>query len=354
MIAGAGLVYIREHMDEPHTEPADEAARLASESLAARNAGDLGRALEHAQACLELRTARLGEGHVDTAAAFGLVAAARRRRGELDAALAADLRALAIYEDILGHSHADTATAAGNLSATRRVRGEHDEALALARRALAGLLAGLGAACEPGDLRVALAWGNLAAVHRARGEHPQAIAAGRELLAIRQAMLGDRHLDTAAAHSLLGSLHAAAGDHGQAALAEQAALELREAAGDRRAALESLINLATIHRNLGDAARSLELQQRALAAQRTLLGEGDPATTRSRLYVAYTMLRIGRRREAEQLIAEGLRHDPRSKELHQLKQQLDSVVAPGFRAAPTGAGPRAAAGKNKPRGRGKR
>ena len=339
-----------DEMDQPHTDPADEAARLASESLAAREAGDLGRALERAQACLELRTARLGERHVDTAAAFSLVAAARRRRGELDAALAGDLQALAIYEAVLGDSHPDTATAAGNLSATRRVRGEHDEALALAERALAGLRA----TCEPGDRRVALAWGNLAAVHRARGEHARAIAAGHELLAIRQAVLGDRHLDTAAAHSLLGSLHAAAGDHGQAAQAEQAALELREAAGDPRATLESVMNLATIHRNLGDAARSLELQQRALAAQRTLLGERDPATTRSRLYVAYTMLRIGRRREAEQLIAEGLRHDPRSKELHQLKQQLDSVVAPGFRAAPTGGAPRAAAGKNKPRGRGKR
>jgi len=335
-------------MDEPHTEPADEAARLASESLVARNAGDFGLALERAQACLELRMARHGERHVDTAAAYGLVAAARRRRGELDAALAADSRALEIYEDVLGDSHAETAAAAGNLSATRRMRGEHDEALALAERALTGLRA----ACEPGDGRVGLAWGNLAAVHRARGEHGQAIAAGRELLAIRQAVLGDGHLDTAAAHSLLGSLHAAAGDHGQAAQAEQTALGLREAAGDPRAALESLMNLATIHRNLGDAARSLELQQRALTAQRTLLGEGDPATTRSRLYVAYTMLRIGRRREAEQLLAEGLRHDPRSKELRQLQQQLDSVVAPGFRAAP--ASQRAATGKPKPRGRGRR
>jgi len=331
-------------MDEPQTDPVTEATRLASESLAARNAGDLGLAIARAQACLELRTEIHGEQHADTAAALGLVAAARRRRGELDQALAADLRALEIYEHVLGDSHPDSAVAAGNLSATRRARGEHDEALSLAERALAGLRA----ACEPDDLRIALAWGNLAAVHRARGEHAQAIASGHELLVIRQAVLGEQHLDTAAAHSLLGSLHAAAGDHAAAAVAETSALELREALGEQRAVLESLTNLATIYRNLGDAGRSLEIQQRALAVQRVLLGEGDPATTRSRLYVAYTMLRIGRRREAEQLIAEGLRHDPRSKELRQLKQQLDSVVAPGFRA------PSPAAGKSKPRGRGKR
>ena len=336
---------MEEAPNEALTDSLTEAVRLASESLAARNAGDLALALERAEACLVVRTTALGEQHAEVAAALGLVAAARRRRGELDAALAADLRALEIYEHVLGDSHPDTAVALGNLSATRRVRGEHDEALALASRALAALQA----VCGATDLRTALAWGNLASVHRAREDHAQAIASAGDLLAIRQAILGDRHLDTAAAHSLLGSMHAAGGDHAAAAVEEQAALEIREAANEPRATLESLVNLATIHRNLGDAARSLELQQRALSIQRTLLGESDPATTRSRLYVAYTMLRLGRRREAEQMIAEGLRHEPRSKDLRQLKQQLDSVVAPGFRPAAT---PKPA--RTKPRGRGKR
>ncbi len=106
--------------------------------------------------------------------------------------------------------------------------------------------------------------------------------------------------------------------------------------------LESLTNLATISRNLGDAEQSLMWQQRALTAQRALLGEADPATTRSRLYVAYTLLRLGRRIEAARVVDEGLRHDPRSAELRQMQQQVGG--APGFRAP----------AKQRPRGRGKR
>lgn len=323
-----------------------EATALAEESLAARNAGELDRALDRARRCHELREAALGELHVDTAAALGLMAAAWRRRGELDAALVADEKALATYEHVLGDSHPDTATAAGNLSATRRARGELDVALALAERALAGLTAGYGA----DDPRTAVAWGNLAAVRRARGEHVDAQAAGRELLRIRRAALGDSHLDTATAHSNLGALLAAAGDHAGAEAQETTALQIREAIGDARATLESLGNLAAIYRNLGDAARSLEFQQRVLTAQRALLGESHPATTRSRLYVSYTLLRLGRRLEATRLIDEGLRHDPRDADLKNLKNQVDSVTQPGFRSparAPL-------APKAKPRGRGRR
>ena len=57
------------------------------------------------------------------------------------------------------------------------------------------------------------------------------------------------------------------------------------------------------------------------------------------------LLRAGRRPEAERLIDEGLRHDPRSADLRSLKQQLAAAVQPGFRAPPA---------SGRPRGRGKR
>ena len=151
------------------------------------------------------------------------------------------------------------------------------------------------------------------------------------------------HLETAAARSTLGALLAAGGDHAGALVEEEAALRARE--GDARAAIESLVNLATIHRNLGDVERSLGFQRRALELQRGALGEADPETTRSRVYVAYTLLRANRRVEAERLIDEGLRHAPRSEELRQLKAQLGAVTLPGFRAP---------SARGKPRGRGKR
>jgi tetratricopeptide (TPR) repeat protein len=334
--------------DDPANASLAEADALAEESLAARNAGDLDRALDRARRCHALREAALGELHADTAAALGLLAAAWRRRGELDAALVSDQRALEIYEHVLGDSHPDTATAAGNLSATRRMRGELDAALALAERALAGLTA----ACGADDPRTAVAWGNLAAVRRARGEHAEALACGRELLRIREAALGATHLDTATAHSNLGALLAASGDHAGAEVQETQALAIREASGDARATLESLGNLAAIYRNLGDAARSLEFQQRVLTAQRELLGEAHPATTRSRLYIAYIFLRLGRRLEAQRLIDEGLRHDPRDADLRNLKDQVDRVAQPGFRSPAATKAP--LANRSKPRGRGKR
>jgi tetratricopeptide (TPR) repeat protein len=324
-----------------------EADAAAQASVEARAAGDLNKALACASRCLELRQAELGELHADTAAAYGLVGAAQRRKGALAEALAADRRALEIFKSVVGDGHADTATAAGNLSATYRARGEHAQALELAEAALAGLTA----ACGAGDLRTAVAWGNLAAVRRARGEHQEAIECGRELVRIRAAVLGDMHSETADARSTLGALLAASGDHRGAAREEETVLAAREAAGDPRRTLDALANLATISRNLNDAAGSLEFQKRALQIQRTLLGEADPATSRSRLYVAYTLVRVGRRPEALRVIDEGLRHDPGHADLRQLKQQVEQVALPGFRtpgaAAPTGK----AKPKGRPRGR---
>jgi tetratricopeptide (TPR) repeat protein len=336
---GRGRLWFNERVQDPQNDALDEAVTLAARSLAARTAGDLAGALAAAERCLELRRESLGERHAETAAALGLVAAARRRRGELDAALAADRLALEIYEAVLGDSHADTATAAGNLSATHRARREHEAALALGLRALAGLRA----ACGDDDLQTALAWGNLAAARRARGEHAEAVACGRELVRIRRAVLGDMNLETAAARSTLGALLAAGGDLSGALVEEEAALQARE--GDARATIESLVNIATIYRSHGDVERSLAFQRRALELQRTTLGEADPETTRSRVYVAYTLLRAGRRVEAERLIDEGLRHAPRNEELRKLKTQLEAVAMPGFRAP---------AARGKPRGRGKR
>jgi tetratricopeptide (TPR) repeat protein len=332
-------------MDEPgrHDETAEA---LAEESVAARAAGDLERAQRTAERCLALRTAALGERHADTAAAHGLLGAALRRRGQLAEALAADRKALEIFGAALGDGHPDTATARGNLSATHRARGEHAEALALGEAALAGLQA----ACGADDLRTAVAWGNLSAVRRARGEHLEAVACGRELVRIRSAVLGDMHAETAAARSTLGSLLAGAGDHRGAAREEEAVLAAREAAGDRRAALDALTNLATIHRNLGDAVSSLEFQKKALTLQRGLLGESDPATSRSRLYIGYILIRLGRRSEALRILDEGLKHDPGHKDMRQLREQVEQVTQPGFRAPP-------AAGKSakaRPRGRGRR
>lgn len=321
---------------------ADAAARA---SVEARAAGDHSGALASAQRCLELRQAELGERHADTAAAYGLVGAAQRRRGALTEALAADRRALEIFKDVLGDSHADTATATGNLSATHRARGEHAEALALAEAALKGLQA----ACGADDLRTAVAWGNLAAVRRARGEHLEAIECGRELVRIRQAGLGDMHSDTADARSTLGALLAASGDHRGAAREEEAVLAARTAAGDERRKLEALGNLATIHRNLGDAPGSLEFQKQAFAIQRALLGETDPATTRSRLFIAYTLVRVGRQMEALRALDEGLRHSPGHEGLTQLKQQIEQVAQPGFRTPAAKAN--RAKGKGRPRGR---
>ncbi len=325
--------------DQAQTDSLEEAVVLAAQSLAARTAGDLAGALVAAENCLQRRRAVLGEQHADTAAALGLVAAARRRRGELDAALAADTLALEIYQAVLGDSHPDTMIAVGNLSATHRARREHEAALVLGLRALEGLRA----ACGEDDLRTALAWGNLAAARRARGEHVEGVACGRELVRIRRAVLGDMNIETAAARSTLGALLAAGGDLAGALVEEEAALQARE--GEPRAAIESLVNLATIYRSLEDVERSLGYQRRALELQRGVLGEADPETTRSRVYVAYTLLRASRRVEAERLIDEGLRYAPRNEELRKLKAQLGTVVAPGFRAPPA---------RGKPRGRGKR
>lgn len=322
----------------------DEAETAARDSVEARAAGETGRALASAERCLELRRAALGEQHADTAAAYGLIGAAQRRRGALAEALAADTKALEIFKSVLGDGHADTATAAGNLSATLRARGEHEAALELAEAALAGLRG----ACGADGLRTALAWGNLAAVRRARGESQEAIDCGRELVRIRQAVLGDMHADTADARSTLGALLAAAGDHRGAAREEEAVLAAREAGGDLRKKLESLANLATIYRNLGDAGGSLEFQKQALQLQRELLGETDAATTKSRLYVAYTLVRVGRQVEALRVLDEGLRHCPGHEGLAQLKQQIEQVAQPGFR---TPAAKARAKSKGRPRGR---
>ncbi len=322
-------------MSESNAEGDGDGDALAQASQAARRSGDLPRARVLAEQCLAHRRAEFGDDHRKTAEALGLVAAAHRRGGDLELALTADRQALAVYETQCGPDHPETAVARGNLSATHRLRGEHDLAQTLAERALANLQASLG----EDDPQTATAWGNLAAVHGARGAHDEAVACARKLVELRQKSAATDPLALALAQSTLGALLAAAGDLAGALDAETCALAGREASGDGRAVLESLVNLAAIHRSRNDAGQALQFQQRALAAQRQLLGDTDPATTRSRVIVAYTLLRLGRQPEAIRLVDEGRRHAPGDPDLKNMQQQLKQQPRPGFRA-PSGKKPR--------------
>jgi tetratricopeptide (TPR) repeat protein len=129
------------------------------------------------------------------------------------------------------------------------------------------------------------AWlfGDLGAVNVAEGLFREGLELSKQALVLRQAILGDEHLDTVHALNSVGSAHFHLGELNQALELQSRALNIRRRVlGDQHASTaESFYNLGVVYSELGSTTKGLEFSLQALEIQRNVLGENHPDVARS-------------------------------------------------------------------------
>jgi len=134
------------------------------------------------------------------------------------------------------------------------------------------------------------------------GNHRASLNHEQNALAIRRAVLGEKHADTARSLNNVGQTLGELGDHRKALEHKQKAVEIQcELLGEKHPDTAiSLNNVGISLGELGDDRKALEYYQKALSIQREVLGERHPDTANSLNNVGATFNYLGDPQEALQ------------------------------------------------------
>jgi CHAT domain-containing protein/Tfp pilus assembly protein PilF len=282
-----------------------ERDRLGEQSQKLQAAGKLTEAIAAAQTMLAIERELLPADHDDIIGSLDWLAGLHTERADFAAAKATRQEALEILRKPYGEAHWKVTDARLALQDVERLAamsrdqrqnlaeavrlnreavalhraGRYGEAVKSARRALAIRQAVLGV--RHPDTATCL--NNLAAMLEAQGDYASARPLYEQALAIRPAVLGARHPDTAQSLNNLALLLQAQGDYAAAQpLLEQALAIRRAVLGQRHPdTAQSLNNLAALLDSQGDYAAARPLYERALAIRQAVLGQRHPDTALS-------------------------------------------------------------------------
>jgi CHAT domain-containing protein/Tfp pilus assembly protein PilF len=282
-----------------------ERDRLWDQTQKLRAAGKTAESIAAAEAMLKIERKALPAGHLDLAVSLDWLAGLHIERADFAAAKGARQEALGILRKHHGESHWKVTDARLALQDVERLAamtrdqrqklaeakclnrevmtllraGRYGEAMPSARRALAIRQAVLG----PRHPDTALSLNNLGYLLLAQGDYASARPLYEQALAIYKAVQGERHPDTALSLNNLAYLLYSQGDYAAARPLFEQALAIRKAVqGERHPDIAvSLNNLAGLLDAQGDSASARPLYEQALAINRAVLGERHPTTATS-------------------------------------------------------------------------
>jgi tetratricopeptide (TPR) repeat protein len=184
---------------------------------------DTATAKRHFDAAMALDIEVFGEQHPHVADALNNLGTVAVRAGDAELAKPLVERALAIRQRALAPDHPAITGTLSNLAGISLELGHTDEAVAFLRRAIELY----DARPENNPIERARARHNLAVVLHDAARSEEALVPAREALALRIAVFGERHLDTAGSRAVLGSIHLGLGDARAAVDELERALALR-------------------------------------------------------------------------------------------------------------------------------
>ena len=246
-------IQIQPENNEAHVLSGDIYTDTAS---AYQSIGDYNRALDYYKKALEIRKARLGEEHPDTAKTYNNIALVYRDMGNSEKALEYNVKAIRIRESSLGKDNVDTATSYNNI--------------ALVYRDISDKMKMLGKQKESEE--------NL---NKSLDYYKKAIQ-------IREEALGRDHIETAFSYNNIACNYRIMGDYDKALEYHEKALQIRKSqlGDDHPETALSYHNIANVYRDMGrekgcdmdDLNQAQQLYEKALAIRKKKLGDNHPAT----------------------------------------------------------------------------
>ncbi|MCJ1309722.1 hypothetical protein MMC25_003382 [Agyrium rufum] len=212
------------------------------------------------------------------------------------------LQALLLFQEILGQEHMFTCQAMGLLAATYRKQGNYDQAQILEEQVLE-LYQKNPDSTHLDKIRVT---GNLAATYRCQGKHTQAQELKEQVLRCHQEMSGLKHPNTLRAMANLAVTYCDQGKYTQAQELEEQVLHcFQEVFGlEYPKILRAKENLAFTYYIQGKYNEAWELEEQTLGLSQKLLGARHPDTLRAIGILASTYYRLGQKARAISMMTE--------------------------------------------------
>jgi tetratricopeptide (TPR) repeat protein len=275
-----------------------EAAQLliGLESYREAALGAYAQARKLSERALEIREAKSGPEHPDTAQSLDNLARLLQAQGDLAGARPLFDRALRIYERTLGPEHRQTATSLNNLAVLLQEQGDLAAARPLYERALAIRERNFG----PEHPSTATSLNDLARLHQAQGDLVGALSLMERALNIREKVLGLEHPDTATSLNDLARLHYDLGDFAGAETQFTRALAIYEKilGPEHPYTATTLNNLARVRQMEGRLDEAQSLYSRSLSIWSNTLGSEHPYANVARRNLARLFLAQGKPVEA--------------------------------------------------------
>ena len=237
---------------------------------------------------LDIREAKLGKDHPDTAYSLNDLALLYSEQGRYAEAEPFYKRSLEIHEKVLGKDHSHTAAPLNNLALLYVAQGRYAEAEPLYKQTLEIKEAKFGKD-HPSTAR---SLNNLAWLYVVQSRYTEAVPLYKQSLEIRETKLGRDHLDTAYSLNDLAWLYVIPGLYAEAEPLYKRSLEIHEKVlgKDHSHTAATLNNLALLYAAQGRYAEAEPLCNRAIAifdANPTSADSGQRwYVNRSRLYKA--------------------------------------------------------------------
>lgn len=267
--------------------------------------GDLDGAERLYRSAYEMRQRLFGPQHAEVATSLDNLANVYHERGELEQAERMYREGLAMRRAVLGDEHKDVASSLNNVAVVLHDQDRLEAAQALYRESLALTRRALGD--EHPDVATGL--NNLAALLHDQGDLAGAEPLYRESLAMTRKLLGESHPALAVSLNNLGSLLQDRQKFREAEQFYREAIDVtRDRLGDDHYTLGGLIDsLATLFMDREDYAAAEPLYREALETMRRTLDGDDPAIAMVGVDHGYSLLKLARHAEAEELMLDGYR-----------------------------------------------
>ena len=252
---------------------------------------------------LAVRTAGLGERHLDVARSLESLGGLYGRQGRYDEAERLFRRALAIRQSLQGAEHFDVAESLVGLALVEWSRGHYEAFEPLARRVLAIRERRLG----PDHPDLAPMLNNLATSYTERGRLEEALAMHRRVAAIRVRAFGPDSPELAVTWQNLGNVYRDLWQPEEAERSYRRSLTVKERVlgPDHPSVALTLSNLGVLYFLQGRLDEAAPLLERAAAIRQKKLGPEHRHTASSLVYLGLLAWKQGRLEEAEPPLRRG-------------------------------------------------
>ena len=319
---------------EKHTEIAMCLSNVSSDY---RQLGNLNEAIRYGQQALVMRKELFGDSHPDIAASLDELGTHYGQFGDTHRALQYLEQALIMRRKLFVEPHPDIAASMNSAGFWYYEHRNHTRALEYSESALR-MMREIYGEVHP---QIAAALKNVGFYNAQTGNLKRGLECSERAVAMYRELFGERHPDVASSLVSVGYVYRKLGNFERAMNCFQEGLaQYRELLNPQHQFIATaLSHISELYSEQGDYTQALEYARSTLSIRVNLLGERQPLTADTAADVVSLLMRLDKRQEAYELVANFLPKVPTDRPVYDYFKQLEarllsSTLRKGFRQPP--------------------